>query len=135
VDLVQWIKYLPDEYDYVCLQNQIRDADRQTLQSCSRITNVESYLKSFTDTAALLETLDLVISVDTSLAHLSGAMGKPTWVLLSFLADWRWLVDRTDCPWYPTATLYRQSVAGEWDSVLAEVKQDLLLQLRIVARG
>jgi tetratricopeptide (TPR) repeat protein len=126
VDLARWIRHLPDEYEYVCLQNEIRDADRQTLQSCPNIINVESHLKNFTDTAALLETLDLVISVDTSLAHLSGAMGRKTWVLLSFVADWRWLVDRTDSPWYPTATLYRQPVAGDWDSVLAEVKKDLL---------
>lgn len=126
VDLAEWIKYLPEECEYICLQNQFRASDREVLQASSRITNVESHLRSFTDTAALLETLDLVISVDTSLAHLSGAMGKKTWVLLSFLADWRWLSDRTDCPWYPTATLYRQSVAGEWGSVLAQVKEDLL---------
>lgn len=126
VALARWIGHLPGEYEYVCLQNEIRAADRQTLQSCPRIRTVEAHLKDFTDTAAVLETLELVISVDTSLAHLSGAMGKNTWVLLPFLPDWRWLVDRRDSPWYPAVTLYRQPVAGDWDSVLAEVKQDLL---------
>ena len=130
INLAQWLGYLPDEYEYVCLQNQIRDTDRPTLQSCSRIINVESHLENFTDTAALLETLDLIISVDTSLAHLSGAMGKKTWVLLPYLPDWRWQLDRTDSPWYPTATLYRQTVDGDWDSVLAAVKQDLLRTMR-----
>jgi ADP-heptose:LPS heptosyltransferase len=74
-----------------------------------------------------METLDVVVSVDTSLAHLGGAMGKKTWILLPFLPDWRWLLERRDSPWYPTATLYRQTIAGDWDSVLAEVKRDLLL--------
>ena len=123
VDLARWIGYLPDDYAYFCLQNDIRDADRQILQSCPKIVNIES---NFTDTAALIEILDVVVSVDTSLAHLGGAMGKKTWVLLPFLPDWRWLVERTDSPWYPTMTLYRQPVAGDWDSVFAEVKKDLL---------
>jgi ADP-heptose:LPS heptosyltransferase len=125
-ELSRWIGYLPDGFEYICLQNEIRDRDRKTLSSCATIATVDSQLKSFTDTAALVETLDLVISVDTSLAHLSGAMGKKTWVLLCYLPDWRWLLDRTDNPWYPTATLYRQPAAGDWESVFSEVKKDLL---------
>ncbi len=123
--LSRWIPYLRDEFEYVCLHNAIRDADRQTLRAATGILSVESHLQDFTDTAALIEVLDLVISVDTSLAHLSGAMGKQTWVLLCFLPDWRWFLDRRDNPWYPTATLYRQPVAGDWDSVLAAVSMDL----------
>jgi tetratricopeptide (TPR) repeat protein len=123
--LARWLPYLSDEFEYVCLHNAIRDADRQTLRAGARIKTVESYLEDFTDTAALIDALDLVISVDTSLAHLSGAMGKKTWILLCFLPDWRWLLDRSDNPWYPTATLYRQPTAGDWDGVLAEVSRDL----------
>jgi hypothetical protein len=70
----------------------------------------------FDGTAALVDTLDLVISVDTSLAHLAGALGKPAWVLLPFAPDWRWTLGRDDSPWYPTARLFRQSVAGEWST-------------------
>lgn len=126
VPLARWIAHLPKGFDYICLQNEIRAADRQSLPSFGHITSVESQLKNFTDTAALLETLDLVISVDTSLAHLSGAMAKKTWILLPFLPDWRWLLDRADSPWYPTATLYRQPTAGDWDSVLSELGRNLV---------
>jgi tetratricopeptide (TPR) repeat protein len=127
VTLAQWVKHLPDEFDFFCLQSEIRDADRDTLHSGAKIRTFDSHL-DFAETAALIETLDLVISVDTSLAHLSGAMGKETWILLAFLPDWRWLLDRKDSPWYPTATLYRQPMAGDWDSVMADVKADLLLR-------
>jgi hypothetical protein len=78
-------------------------------------------LDDFAVTAALIEALDLVISVDTSVAHLAGALGKPVWVLSRYDACWRWLRDRTDSPWYPTAKLFRQPVAGDWASVIAEV--------------
>jgi tetratricopeptide (TPR) repeat protein len=123
IPLARWVEHLPGEFDYVGLQNEFRDADRETLSSFPKIRLFEANLA---DRAALIETLDLVVSVDTSLAHLSGALGKRTWILLHSLPDWRWLLDRRDSPWYPTATLYRQPVAGDWDSVVAEVKRDLL---------
>ena len=72
-----------------------------------------------------MECLDLVISVDTSVAHLAGALGKPTWVLLPFVPDWRWQLEREDSPWYPTMKLYRQPKRGDWDSVLEPVRVDL----------
>ncbi|NBP40358.1 MAG: hypothetical protein EBV34_18355 [Betaproteobacteria bacterium] len=72
-----------------------------------------------------MECLDLVISVDTSVSHLAGAMGKPTWVLLPFVPDWRWQLEREDSPWYPTMKLYRQPKRGDWDSVLERVRVDL----------
>ena len=78
-------------------------------------------LRDFADTAALIETLDLVITVDTSVAHLAGALGKPVWVLNRFDACWRWLLNRTDSPWYPSARLWRQPRPGDWDSVLPQV--------------
>lgn len=82
-------------------------------------------LGDFADTAALVQSLDLVITIDTAVAHLAGALGKPVWILLPFVPDWRWLVGRTDSPWYPSARLYRQGTAGDWSQPLAQVAHDL----------
>ncbi len=79
----------------------------------------------FADTAAIMENLDLVISVDTSVVHLAGAMGKPIWTLLPFSPDWRWMLDRDDTPWYPTMKLFRQPGQGEWEPVFNRVKLEL----------
>ncbi len=88
-------------------------------------------LNDFSDTAALIENLDLVISVDTVIVHLAGALGKPVWTLLPFMPDWRWMLDRGDSPWYPTMRLYRQPAYGDWDSALKMIK----LELHAVAQG
>jgi hypothetical protein len=82
-------------------------------------------LTDFADTAALLMQLDLVVTVDTSIAHLAGALGRPVWILLPYAADWRWLVERSDSPWYPSARLYRQPAPGDWPSVVERVRADL----------
>ena len=82
-------------------------------------------LSDFGDTAALMASLDLIISVNSAPAHLAGALGRPTWLLLQFSADWRWMRDRTDSPWYPTMRLFRQQQPGNWDSVIADVAQAL----------
>jgi hypothetical protein len=82
-------------------------------------------LHDFSDTAALVEQLDLVISVDTSTAHLAAALGKPVWILNRFDTCWRWLLDRSDSPWYPTVRLYRQEQPGEWEAVIERVRADL----------
>jgi FKBP-type peptidyl-prolyl cis-trans isomerase 2 len=82
-------------------------------------------IEDFADTAALIENLDLVISIDTSVAHLAGALGKPVWTLLPFVPDWRWLIDREDSPWYPTMRLFRQPSPGDWQSVMDRVAQAL----------
>jgi hypothetical protein len=79
----------------------------------------------FADTAALIDNLDLIISVDTSVAHLAGALGKNVWVLLPYAPDWRWLLGRNDSPWYPTMRLYRQSLPGDWEGVVKEVFKDI----------
>lgn len=78
-------------------------------------------LRDFGDTAALISCLDMVISVDTSVAHLAGALGKPTWLLLPYAPDWRWLLEREDSPWYPTMRLFRQPRPGAWRAVMAAV--------------
>jgi len=82
-------------------------------------------LNDFADTAALVAALDLVITVDTAVAHLAGALGKPVWILNRFDACWRWLLGREDTPWYPTARLFRQSAPGDWDSVVGQVRTSL----------
>jgi tetratricopeptide (TPR) repeat protein len=109
----------------VSLQNEVRSEDEKALAANRQILHFGSQLEDFSDTAALVSLMDLVVSVDTSVAHLAGALGKPVWILLPFAPDWRWLVDREDSPWYPTARLFRQPRIGDWDSVIDKVKQEL----------
>ncbi|MGA8323355.1 MAG: glycosyltransferase family 9 protein [Xanthobacteraceae bacterium] len=90
------------------------------MRNCD-IVHFGEQLRDFSDTAALIANLDLVISVDTTVAHLAGALAKPVWVLLPFVPDWRWLLDRDDSPWYPTMRLFRQDESRMWDNVIARV--------------
>jgi len=90
-----------------------------------QLIDLTSELEDFSDTAALVENLDLVITVDTAVAHLAGALGKPVWLMLRFDTCWRWLLGRTDSPWYPTARLYRQQASGDWAGVVRAVRTDL----------
>ena len=90
-----------------------------------KLIDLAATQKDFADTAAIVANLDLVISVDTAVAHLAGAMGKPVWILLQKSPDWRWLLERDDSPWYPTARLIRQSTLGNWQDVVARVEHDL----------
>ncbi|SIT47108.1 TPR repeat-containing protein (fragment) [Paraburkholderia ribeironis] len=85
-------------------------------------------VQDFADTAAIIECLDLVITVDTSVAHLAGALGKPVWILSRFDGCWRWLHNRDDSPWYPTARLFRQTQPGDWDDVIGRVTRALQLE-------
>jgi hypothetical protein len=91
------------------------------LNSHQNIRDLGPYLEDFADTAALCTLMDLVISVDTSVAHLSASLGRPTWVLLPYMPDWRWLLERDDSPWYPTVKLFRQTAVGDWATVLEQV--------------
>jgi tetratricopeptide (TPR) repeat protein len=110
---------------FVSLQKDVRDADAAVLREREDILHFGDALRDFSDTAALISNLDLVISVDTSVAHLAGALGKPVWVLLTCVPDWRWLLERNDSPWYPTARLFRQDDARTWDGVIACVREAL----------
>jgi tetratricopeptide (TPR) repeat protein len=118
------------EATYVSLQREVRANDAPVLQGRSDILHFGEGLKSYADTAALIANLDLVISVDTSVVHLAGALAKPVWILLPFVPDWRWLLDRDDSPWYPTARLFRQDETRGWDSVMARVHAALDEYLR-----
>ena len=110
---------------FISLQKELREADAQLLAQDLRVADLGREFGDFHDTAAAVAALDLVISVDTSVAHLAGALGKPVWVLLPFCPDWRWLLDRDDSPWYPTARLFRQPGIGDWESVMDRVRQEL----------
>ena len=113
---------LDTDAQFVSLQKDLRPGDDKILRRRSDVFDAGPDLKSFSDTARLLSELDLVISVDTSVAHLAGSLGRPVWVLLPYVPDWRWLLDRDDSPWYPTMRLFRQSATAEWPSVIARVK-------------
>jgi hypothetical protein len=89
------------------------------------LIDLTAELPDFAETAGFISHLDLVISVDTSVAHLAGAMGKPVWMMLTFVPDWRWLLDREDSPWYPSMRLFRQKKRGEWDEVVRHVAEAL----------
>lgn len=106
---------------FVSLQKDVRPSDREALLSNEHLLDVMSEISDLHDTAALITALDLVITVDTSIAHLVGALGKPVWILLPFAPDWRWLTAREDSPWYPTARLFRQDESRTWEPVLARV--------------
>jgi tetratricopeptide (TPR) repeat protein len=120
-ELSNLLAFLPDDFEYFCLQTDIVAADQQTLDKTSRIRQLKDSMRDFADTAALCECMDLLISVDTSVAHMSGALGKKTWVLLAHAADWRWLTDREDSPWYRSLRLFRQQSPGDWNGVFARV--------------
>ncbi len=116
---------LPD-LAFVSLQYDVRDRDLPVLSKLPNLQRLESRFCDFADTAAAVSLLDAVIAVDTAVAHVAGALGKPLLLLLPFAADFRWLRERKDSPWYPTARLYRQPKFGDWDGAIAALRQDLL---------
>jgi glycosyl transferase family 9 (putative heptosyltransferase) len=90
------------------------------------LLNLGPEIRDFGDTMAIVECLELVVAVDTAIAHLAGAMGKPVWIMLPFAPDWRWLLDRADSPWYPSARLFRQSAERRWKPVIAQIAAALV---------
>jgi tetratricopeptide (TPR) repeat protein len=107
------------------LQGELRDADREVLRRLPNLVHLGGEFRDFADTAAVISLLDVVISVDTSVAHLAGALGKSVVILLPHAADFRWMRNRDDTPWYPTAKLLRQPAFGDWDSVIARLGDEL----------
>jgi len=110
---------------FVVVQKDVRDADAALVAARGDVRQVGELLGDFADTAAMLAQLDLVITVDTSIAHLAGALGRPVWLLLPRIPDWRWLLNRDDSPWYPTARLFRQEDGAGWAPVIARVRAAL----------
>ena len=106
-------------------QKDVRAEDRATLAAHPEIRDLSAAINDFADTAAALSHMDAVISVDSALAHLAGALDRPLLVMLAFTPDWRWLLDRSDCPWYPSAKLFRQPSPGAWSPVIAELSAAL----------
>ncbi len=121
--LLELFSQLPDDFEYFCLQKDVREDDIDLL-SRSGIRHYGDEL-TFADTAALIELMDVVVSTDTSIPHLSAALGKPTWLMLPFVPDWRWMLDRDDSPWYPTMRLFRQGADRSWLGVLSRIKAEL----------
>ncbi|MFC5498216.1 tetratricopeptide repeat protein [Caenimonas terrae] len=120
IPLRAMLECLPAGLQLVSLQKELRAGDAQLLAQFG-VLHVEDRIDTFADTAALVDLMDLVVSVDTSVAHLAGAMGKPLWLLLPWLPDWRWMWRREDSPWYPTARLFRQGEERNWNEVLVRV--------------
>ena len=126
IDLADFVDLTSEQYECICLQKEIREIDRPILAQHPGIAVFSDDLLDFSETAGLASNLDLVVTVDTSVAHLAGAMGLRTWILLPYNAEWRWLRERNDTPWYPTARLYRQLTPGSWREVIGTVQRDLV---------
>jgi cytochrome c-type biogenesis protein CcmH/NrfG len=114
---------------FVCLQKPIPAADHEVMPLFRGMTDLSEDLKDFGETAAVIENLDMVLTVDTSMGHLAGALAKPAWIMLPKAADWRWMLNRSDSPWYPTVRLFRQHFPGAWDDLLTEVSRALRAEL------
>ena len=123
--LLHLLAHLPEGLEYIALQKEVRGSDLADLHA-SKVKSFESDIHDFQDTAAICQQLDLVISVDTSVAHLSASLNCPTWIMLPLVPDWRWFLDREDSPWYPSVRLFRQGRAGDWDQVMQSIHRALL---------
>ena len=113
-------------FEWHSLQKELRPGDAEFLALYPSVQQHQDQLFSFDDTAALIDNLDLVITVDTSVAHLAGALGKPVWIMLPKVPDYRWMLDRNDTPWYPSARLFRQTISGDWSDVVSMMQKELL---------
>ena len=120
---------------FVSLQQELGAAEAASLERHANVIPLGGELRDFADTAAVVSLLDVVVSADTAMVHLAGALGRPVWALLPFSPDFRWLLDRQDSPWYPTARLFRQPRFGDWESVLARVTGELGMLSKSVVRG
>ena len=123
-----FLPHLPAGIEFVCLQKDISQAEAHLLSQRPEILRFDQDIHTFSDTAALCQITDLVVSVDTSVAHLSAALGKKTILLLPLNQDWRWLLKRTDSPWYHNVELIRQVKVRDWGNVFSELNARLVLQ-------
>jgi Flp pilus assembly protein TadD len=112
--------------EWLSVQRDLREGDAEILAAHSHVRHLGPELNDFADTAAVLSLADLVITVDTAIAHLAGALGQPAWVLLPYSPDFRWLLERENSPWYPSARLFRQPSMADWDSVITRVQEFLV---------
>jgi len=126
IDL-KFFEQIENQASLFIIQKELRKNDYDFLNKNKKIKFLGEEINSFNDSAAIIEIMDLVITVDTSLAHLSSAIGKPTFILLPWSPEWRWLIDRNDSPWYPTATMFRQPNLGDWEAVIKKI----VLQLNL----
>lgn len=124
--VADWLPIIEFDAQWISLQKEVPVVDKPLLDGLSAIERRGEQLADFADTAGLIDTLDLVITVDTAVAHLAGALGKPVWILLPQVADWRWLCDCKGSRWYPTARLFRQAEQGKWHHVIDEVTRELV---------
>lgn len=115
------------------LQPELRDDERDVLERYPAVEQIGARFRDFADTAAVVDQLDLVVTVDTSVAHLAAALGKPVWIMIPFQPDWRWMLGRDDSPWYPTVRLFRQRRPGDWDEVVRDVAEALTQRVRLAA--
>ena len=110
---------------FFAVQRELRSGDAELLAREARVRQIGTDLDDFADTAAVFALVDLVITVDTSVAHLAGAMARPVWILLPFSPDWRWTLSGESSRWYPSARLFRQPSLGDWDSVIERLRGEL----------
>jgi ADP-heptose:LPS heptosyltransferase len=127
ISLEELIEYIPlEDFEFICLQKEIKKEDEKIYNKYrNRLHFYGEVLHDFSDTAALSSCMDLVISTCTSVPHLTAAMGIKTWILLQYVPDWRWMMDRSDSPWYNSVTLFRQERMGEWGGVLTRLNFEL----------
>ena len=125
ISLERFVKALSEKGELFCLQKELRPADLEFIGLHKDVHYFGNELLDFSDTAGIVDAMDVIVTVDTSVAHLAAAMGKKVFILLPFSPDWRWLLERVDSPWYPTMRLFRQPTFGDWDAVLKQIVEFL----------
>lgn len=120
-----------DGVEWLSVQRKLRAGDAELLNKLPNVHSPGEELEDFADTAAVLSHADLVITVDTAVAHLAGALGRPVWLLVQYSPDFRWLLDREDSPWYPTLRIFRQNQLRDWSGVVRRVAEALKSSVRV----
>ncbi len=121
IPLIKMKKFFKD-VNFFIIQKGLNDEDMKVLNNYTKINFLGNEINNFLDTAAIVENMDLIISIDTSLIHLAGALGKKSFLLLPFVSEWRWLTDRDDSPWYKSIKIFRQKFMGDWNSVINQIE-------------